>query len=105
LMNLDPRLTEEMLIWYYKITVRWEFAEVLGERKPASVEKAMIRFEEKEQEKRAHKAVYEGQRVALKTIETTAPIKIGKEKVICEYCDKPNHTVTVCVERRQQELR
>jgi hypothetical protein len=30
LMDLDPRLTEEMLIWYYKTAVRWEFAEVLS---------------------------------------------------------------------------
>jgi hypothetical protein len=48
LMDLDPRPTEKMLIWYYKTTVRWEFAETLGERSSVSVEKTMIRSEEKE---------------------------------------------------------
>jgi hypothetical protein len=39
--------------------VRWEFAEALGERRPVSVEEAMIRSEEKEQEKKAHEVAYE----------------------------------------------
>jgi hypothetical protein len=47
-MNLDLRPVEEMLIWYYKMVVRWEFAEALGKRKPASVEEAIIRSEKKE---------------------------------------------------------
>jgi hypothetical protein len=59
LIDLDPRPTKEMLIWYYKTAVRWEFAEALGERSLVSVEKAMIRSEEKEQEKKAHEVTYE----------------------------------------------
>jgi hypothetical protein len=39
--------------------VRWEFAEVLGERSLVSVEKIMIRLEKKKQEKKAHEAAYE----------------------------------------------
>jgi hypothetical protein len=47
-MDLDPRPSEKMLIWYYKTAMRWEFAEVLDERKPVSVEKVMIRSKRKE---------------------------------------------------------
>jgi hypothetical protein len=104
LMNLDPRPTEKMLIWYYKTVVRWKYAEVLGEKKLASVEKAIIRSEKKEQEKRAHEAAYEGQRVAPKTVKVIAPMEIGKGKVICEYCSKSNHTVSM-YRKKWQELR
>jgi Ty3 transposon capsid-like protein/Zinc knuckle len=96
LMDLDPRPLEEMLIWYYKTAVRWKFAEALGERKPVSVEKTMIRLEEKEQEKKAHEVVYEGQRVESKIVEVTTPMNIGKRRVTCEYCGKPNHTASMC---------
>jgi hypothetical protein len=48
LIDLDPRSSEEMLMWYYKTAVRWEFAEALEKRKPVSVEEVMIRSEKKE---------------------------------------------------------
>jgi hypothetical protein len=96
LIDLDLRPTEEMLIWYYKTAVRWEFAETLGERSPVSVEKAMIRSEKKEQEKKAHEVAYEGRRVEPKTVEAITPMDIGKRRIICEYCGKPNHTASMC---------
>jgi hypothetical protein len=96
LMDLDPRSSEEMLIWYYKTVVRWEFAETLDERKPVSVKEVMIRSEEKEQKKKVHKAAYERRWVEPKTVEATTPMDIGKERVTCEYYGKLNHTASVC---------
>jgi hypothetical protein len=99
LMDLDSRPTKEMLIWYYKTAVRWEFAEALGERSPVSVEKTMIRSEGKKQEKKTHEVAYERQRVEPKTVEATTPMDIGKRRITCEYCGKPIIQL-VCVERR-----
>jgi Ty3 transposon capsid-like protein len=98
LIDLDPRSIEEMLIWYYKTVVRWEFAEALGERSPVSVEEAMIRSERKKQEKKAHEVAYEGRRVEPKIVEATIPMERG---------ESPMSTVAspiiqlVCVGRRQ----
>jgi hypothetical protein len=60
LMDLDPRPSKEILIWYYKTAVRWKFAKVLGERKPVSMKETMIRSEEKEQEKKTHEMLMRG---------------------------------------------
>jgi hypothetical protein len=73
-----------------------EFAEVLRERKPASVKEVMIRSKGKKQEKRVHKVAYEGQKVTLKMVEVTVLMEIEKEKVIYKYCGKPNHIARVC---------
>jgi hypothetical protein len=60
----------------------------------------MIRSKKKEQEKRAHEAAYESQRVALKTVKAITPMKIEKRKVI--YDTVANQTTQLaCVERRQ----
>jgi hypothetical protein len=56
----------------------------------------MIRSEEKKQEKKAYEVAYERRRVEPKTVEASTPMDIGKRRIICEYCGKPNHTASVC---------
>jgi Zinc knuckle len=76
--------------------IKWKFIELLEERKPGDVEEAMRRTEEKKQEKLVYKATYGG-KITPKVKESTALVMdIGKRKVTCGYCGKPNHTVNVC---------
>jgi hypothetical protein len=96
LIDLEPRSIETALIWYDKMTFKWEFIELLRERKLGDVEEAMRRIEEKEQKKLTYKAVYGG-KITPKVEESTASaMDIGKRKVTCGYCEKLNHTVNVC---------
>jgi hypothetical protein len=97
LMNLNQRPKEEILVWYYKVAIRWKLAKSLTEVSPQSVEEAMQRVEDKEQEKAIHEAVY-GEK---KRPQDNGEIghETNKELVVCNYCGKPNHSAIECRKR------
>jgi hypothetical protein len=61
-MNLDQRLIEKTLVWYYKVAIRWELAKSLVEVSPQSIEEVIQRIKDREQEKAIHEVVYEGRK-------------------------------------------
>jgi hypothetical protein len=48
LMNLDQRLKEETLVWYYKVAIRWKLAKSLTEVSSQNIEEVIQRIKDKE---------------------------------------------------------
>jgi hypothetical protein len=82
-MDLDQRLREETLVWYYKVAIRWELAKVLVERSPQNIEEAIQRVEDREQEKVLHETVYEERRRPRGNEE--AEQETGNKEIGCDY--------------------